>query len=73
MKRPSFDMTISVSHLKLSLRFAAATPIDVKFETCSKHQKHGNGPSYRASDGSNITFVGANLTREYRWKKEIGL
>ena len=68
MKRLSFDLTISVS-LHLSPCDAAATPIDVKFETGSKHHKHGNTPSYRASDGSNIVLVGANLTREIEMER----
>jgi hypothetical protein len=62
MTRLSFDLTISVSHT--SPCDAAATPIDAKFETGSKHRKHGNTPSYRASDVFNIMLVGANLTRE---------
>jgi len=57
VKRLSFDLTISVSHL--SPCNAAATPIDAKFETGSKHHKHGNTPSYRTGDGSNIMLVGA--------------
>jgi hypothetical protein len=59
MKGLSFDLTISVS--TRSPCDAAATPIDIKFETGSKHHKHGNGPSYRASDGSDIMPVNANF------------
>jgi hypothetical protein len=62
MNRLSFDLTISVLHLSPCV--VAATPIDAKLETGSKHHKHGNSPCYRASDGPDIMLLGANLTRE---------